>query len=118
MVNALLQASADVNLQEVGLGHAALHSASKRGLVSTVRFLLASGADQNLRNWCGKTALHIVLGSFSFTLSGSVEVVSALCEAGAAINAKDRYGGTPLHDASQYCPPLITRLLLESGADP
>ncbi|KDQ07887.1 hypothetical protein BOTBODRAFT_38446 [Botryobasidium botryosum FD-172 SS1] len=107
MVNILLRAGADINLQDRDQ-RTALHDASRRGLAATTRLLLASGADPNIRYKNGKTALHHALGSDG---KCSVEVVSALCKAGADINTKDRFGQTPLHYASHYCSSSISWFL-------
>ncbi|KDQ07888.1 hypothetical protein BOTBODRAFT_591041 [Botryobasidium botryosum FD-172 SS1] len=112
MVDILLHAGADANLQD-RTQSTALHHASYKGHVATVRLLLASGADPNIRDWNGQTALHSALGTYA---ECSTEVVSALCEAGAEVNAKDRDGETPLHRASQYSSSISP--FLRSNADP
>ncbi|KDQ07892.1 hypothetical protein BOTBODRAFT_119463, partial [Botryobasidium botryosum FD-172 SS1] len=95
IVNILLQAGADVNLQDDDNQCTALHEASKRGLVATVRLLLASGADPDIRDCDGEAALHYPLQSYPGA-ECSLEVVSALCEAGADVNAQTKRGKTPL----------------------
>ncbi len=49
---------------------------------------------------------------------GSAAVVTALLDAGANPNARDKYGRTPLHWAVDYSTPAIVAALLKAGADP
>jgi hypothetical protein len=49
---------------------------------------------------------------------GDVARVKALLDAGADVNAKNAYGGTPLSFACDHGRTEVVRLLLERGADP
>ncbi|KDQ16399.1 hypothetical protein BOTBODRAFT_130203, partial [Botryobasidium botryosum FD-172 SS1] len=93
-VVALLSAGADVDMHSFydKRGPSPLHGASERGYASTVRLLLESGADPDLRNRGGQRALHVALPGRDCT-------VSALLEAGADPNARDNQEETPLHYA-------------------
>ena len=55
-----------------------------------VKELIASGADMNLQNKCGETALILA------TKEGYFNIVKELVEAGADVNLKDDYGMTAL----------------------
>jgi ankyrin repeat protein len=54
----LLDGGADPNLQESN-GNAALHEAAHRGLAEIVPLLIEHGAELDLENNLGKTALNI-----------------------------------------------------------
>ena len=85
-----------------------------------VRSLLAKGADPNVPDRAGRTALH------GAARLGAVETMSALLDAGGNPNKRDEDGNTPLHfasDASQA--PLMVhhsiatiRVLLGARANP
>ena len=85
-----------------------------------VRSLLAKGADPNVPDHAGRTALH------GAARLGAVETMSALLDAGGNPNKRDEDGSTPLHfasDASQA--PLMAhhsiatiRVLLSARANP
>lgn len=50
----------DINFPAVG-DETALHLATQEGVEESVAFLLANGADPNLRNQRGDTPLHIAV---------------------------------------------------------
>jgi uncharacterized protein len=83
------------------------------GHPETVRLLLSRGADpaQVARNPMKIQALHSAV-------TGSIESVRALVEAGAPVNAKQDKGWTPLHEAVNRGDVEMTRYLLDHGADP
>lgn len=81
---------------------------------SAAAVLIARGAAVNARGHCGQTALD------SAAERDNVELVRALLDAGADINAKDKDGATPLLDALQdaeSCDFKMARLLIKRGAD-
>ena len=63
------------------------------GNVQRVRDLLDRGADVNVRNHKGQTALHCA------AKAGFEPIVALLLERGADVNAKDHKGATPLATA-------------------
>lgn len=63
------------------------------GNPQTVQDLLDQGADVNITNYKGQTALHCA------AKAGFVEPVRILLARGADVNAQDRDGDTPLHTA-------------------
>jgi ankyrin repeat protein len=89
--------------------------AAKAGDGAQLRALLASGSDVNMRSdvssdW-GKTAL------MEASIRGYADLVQALVDARADVNARDDYGETPLMFASGKGHAAIVGLLLKAGAD-
>ena len=81
-----------------------------------VRALLANGADPNVPDRDGRTAVH------GAAVISAAETMQALLDAGGNPNRRDKDGNTPLHLASA-APPLLgavatIRLLLRAEADP
>ena len=87
------------------------------GNPDAVRELIAQGANVNITNYKGQTALHCA------AKAGFVEPVRILLDHGAHVNAQDRDGDTPLHTALKSSIKDQTRLqqvidlLLQNGAD-
>lgn len=73
--------------------------------------LLKNGANPNLMDDEGKTALHHAV------YSQDPRLVQLLLENGADTKAQDIYGETPLHKAASVGAKLILPMLLERGAD-
>ena len=73
--------------------------------------LLALGANVNLRDKDGDTALH------GAAETGNVEIMRMLLDKGADPNAKNKQGGTPLMWAAVFGNDEAARLLLSRGAD-
>ena len=78
---------------------------------ATVRLLLTSGADPNVRNDAGATAL--------MWAARDPEKAALLVDRGADVNARSNGGRTPLLIAAGWGgPPVVVKLLLDHGADP
>ncbi|CAM9435815.1 unnamed protein product, partial [Scytosiphon promiscuus] len=80
--------------------------------VSTVKKLLAGGADPNFRMGAGSTALHWAAGELDRGIA-----ISALVEAGADLEARTTRNETPLRWASRCAMGSSLRALLQLGAD-
>lgn len=77
-----------------------------------IQALLELGADVNVRDYKGKTALHRA------ATAGFLASMEVLLAHGAAIDAADEKGETPLYDAVRAGRVEAVALLLERGADP
>ena len=87
--------------------------AAMRSDLDKVRILLKGGADVNVAQGDGMTALHWSAEN------RSVEMAAMLIYAGANVEAVTRIGGyTPLHLASRSGSAAIVQELLEAGANP
>jgi ankyrin repeat protein len=89
----------------------AYHRHIHAGCTAVLEMLVSKGADANLSNQNGDTAL---LGAAS---CGSIEAVLLSLSAGADVNAFNRYGFSPLIIATVKGYTEIARLLLEYGAN-
>ncbi|MBT9331313.1 ankyrin repeat domain-containing protein [Paracidobacterium acidisoli] len=98
-----------------GDGWTPLHLAAAFATPQAVTLLLARGAglDARSKNPLDNQPLHAAVA-----LNTSYEVVLALLDAGADINAKQAGGYTPLHQAADSGKAEIALLLLARGADP
>ena len=101
-----------VNARDVTSGDGALHIVIKRGDEPYVRYLLARGADANLRNGRGDTPLLLAV---QYGQPGLVEVLTA---ARANPNLANASGETPLIRAVQKRDLNLVRILLAANADP
>ena len=77
---------------------------------SALRLLLEHGADINVQNRVGRTALHRA------SFNGALEVVRVLLEHGADVEAKNIVGETALQEAADRGHDNIVKLLREHGA--
>jgi ankyrin repeat protein len=97
------------NLRGAG-GTTPLMQAALYGDVDSVRLLLQQGADPNIRNQAGATALMWAVDDF--------EKTRLLVEHGADVNARSQDGRTPLLIAAGlFGNKDVVRLLLDRGAD-
>ena len=90
----------------------AIFNASYAGDEETVRDILVSGTDKNLRNSFGDTALHVAIFQENLT------IVKLLLDYGFDPNAVAiSNGNTPLHNAVASNNVAAARLLLQYGAN-
>lgn len=99
-------------------GVSAIDTAIANSNVETVKLLLAK-ADVKRRDDAGQTVL------FGAVRSGKIDIIRAILERGADINAQNAYGDTPLHltargDGTGAASPNsdLLKMLLDAGANP
>jgi hypothetical protein len=101
-----------INARDVTTGEGALHIVVKRGDATYARFLLARGADANLRDGRGETPLLLAIQF------GQGELVDILIQSKANVNLPGSGGETPLIRAVQRRDLELVRTLLAAGANP
>lgn len=112
IIRAFVERGVNVNMTSRD-GLPAIHAA---GTLDTIEVLRAAGADLNTRNEKGETMLTAWLRKK--VTPTNREVVNALIERGADVNAPDGAGHTPLFVAIYANEPAYILALLERGADP
>ncbi|AYO90343.1 ankyrin repeat family protein [Fowlpox virus] len=135
----LFSYGADINMVDRH-GNSPLHYATENPDQRLTRLLLSKGANPNILNKTNKSPLYysiesdnpditmLLIDKFIFNntdpiLSHAIKhyrkpILHALIENGASINARDKYGNTPLHYAVSYCKDIdVIKLLLERGVD-
>jgi len=100
-----------INTKDYTTGESAIHIVTKRRDDQWMRFLLAKGANPDLRDAAGNSALMIA------AQLGFLEGEAALIESGANINLSNASGETPIIAAVQHRDMASVRLLLANGAD-
>src|SRR5207249_3680012 len=91
LVDALIEAGADVNFRQPGHGETALIGAASLGAEEVGLQLLDAGADPNLLGCFGETALHWA------SLIGADRLVGGLIAKGASVDRRDgKYDAAPL----------------------
>jgi ankyrin repeat protein len=101
-----------VNTRDVSTGDTALHIVAERRDGVWISFLLAKGADPNIRNNKGETPL-VVASNY-----GYVEGVELLINGGAHVDEPNATGETPLIGAVHRRDIPLIRALLKAGASP
>lgn len=101
-----------INTRDYNTGEGALHIVVKRGDATYLRFLLARGADPNLKDGKGNTPMMVAANI------GEVGMIEILVTAKANVNLANSSGETPLIRAVQHRDMGMVRTLLTAGADP
>jgi ankyrin repeat protein len=101
-----------INTRDYSTGEGALHIVVKRGDGTYLRFLLAKGADPNLRDAKGNSPLMIAASE------GEIDLMQVLLTAKANVNLANSSGETPLIRAVQRRDLAMARAVLAAGGDP
>ena len=95
-----------------------LHEIAGQGNARIVAMLLRLGADPNAADGFGQTPLYWVSNASPSDGAAGAAVVSALVQAGASVNAREKIRHcSALHMAARRGNVLIAQALLEGGAD-
>jgi len=133
----LLDKGTDVNAKGGPVGRTPLHEAALRGHKEIAELLIANGADVNAKDNYGATPLDWAIDDeiadlirnhggktgeewtalIDAAADGNIEVVKQLLAAGANVNAKNKWGGTPLHWAARGGHKEIVELLIAKGVN-
>ena len=131
IVELLITEGADVNAKQ-GSGGTPLHWAAFWGHKEIAELLIANGADVNAKNKNGNTPLDNAEGETAVLLrkhggkhgtihiavhNDDIEEVKEFLAAGTDVNAKNKYGVTPLLGAAASGHKEIVELLIAKGAD-
>jgi len=85
-----------------------IHDAAKKGNLEVIKEHLSAGVDIHSKDErMGSTPLHFAV------MYSRRDAISLLISEGADVNAKNKYGDTPLHKSSDF----VVELLIEKGAD-
>lgn len=101
-----------INTRDVTTGETALHIVTARRDTTWISFLLAKGADPNIRDSKGQTPL-VVAANLGF-----VEGMELLISGGARVDEPNSTGETPLISAVHRRDIAMMRVLLKAGANP
>ena len=100
-----------INTRDVGKGEGALHIVVRRGDATYLQYLLAKGADPNLRDGRGETPMLLAVQAANPAL------VELLAKGKANVNLANASGETPLIRAVQRRDMGMVRVLLAAGGD-
>ena len=116
-IKALIEGGININAQNKQ-GETALVSFTRRKRLGTARILIDSGADVNIADINGKTALHWVVSSSlcAEELKRCIEFINVLINAGVNLDAQDIYGNTALFNAAETGNTEVIKALIRVGA--
>lgn len=115
-IKLLLEAGAEPNIFFESTSGTPLQIASIRNHTDVVKILLKYGANPNIPNLNGLTALDHACHACN--LRGDIDIIETLLAYGANINHQDASGFTVLHRAVMFGNKILVNIFLEHGADP
>ncbi len=123
-IGMLVEKGVDVNVTGDN-GRTGLHMASQKGKQEVASCLLEKGAQVNAKeDFSGYTPLHFAAeGVGAYTEASGLyyvpneALVDLLIDRGADVNARSKYGATPLHIAANHLHPFVVDKLVSKGAD-
>lgn len=112
IVDALIRGGADVNATSTAGRTPLAQSAGAGGAGNTAAttLLLGAGADPDIADEEGRTALHHA------SLNGHASLVPLMANARGSVEAIDREGNRPLHAAAHAKHPAVAAALIDAGA--
>ncbi|XP_069138639.1 uncharacterized protein [Argopecten irradians] len=108
-IQTLISCGSNVNCCDFW-GYTPLHEAIANGKRDVIEILLSNGADIQLPDNNGTTALHLAAASCH-------EALPLLLSRGATVNATNKYLSTPLHFSAWAGSMLAVETLIKSGAN-
>lgn len=106
-----IKAVTDLNVREPSRKSSPLITAAAAGKTEAAKLLIDAGADLNIQNADGSTALHTA------AVFGNNEIAQLLIDAGSDLNAKNNDGATALHVSAFFGRLEIVKALIAKGAD-
>jgi len=110
-VKDVIELNSSINLKYGTFEETLLHLASRRNLISIVKYLLESGADPNIHDKNNIGPLHDAL------MENYFDVAKCLVMHGADVDAFGRLGNTILHDAVRLGYTSVITFVLDQGID-
>ena len=101
-----------INARDITNGEGAIHIVVKRGDAAYLRYLLAKGADPNLRDGDGNTAMLLAVQA------NQPDLIQILAASKANANLGNNGGETPLIRAVQRRDLALVRAVLAAGGNP
>ncbi len=101
-----------INTRDISNGRGVLHIVTERRDITWLRYLVQKGANVNMRDDRGVTALQMATGL------GWIDGVEFLVESKADVDGSNNTGETPLIDAVHRGNTQLMRILLKGGANP
>jgi hypothetical protein len=117
-INELLSSGYDVNSRSAWEGgRSALMLAAENGRTDAVKLLVERGAEVDLRDQWGRTALMYACSYEEASTPERLEIIKFLIDRGADVNAKTESGETALMYAAENQEAEYVKLLIDRGAD-
>lgn len=95
-------------------GQSALMKAVLAGKINSAKALIAKGANVNLKNVDGNTAIHLMSSKLN---TDSEDILKLLLRSGAKIEEKNNLQETPLQKAAKELNLTSVKILISNGAD-
>jgi len=141
IVKLFVSKGTDINAKDSKFGATPLHWAAFGGQLQVVKYLLSHGANLNAKNNDGETPFEVALRANKLNIAnyflslgkvekdslnrglikaaekGDLRFVKKLLLKGADVNAKDKFGWTPLHHAVEQLHFQVVKYLVSHGAN-
>lgn len=115
----LIDAGIDLEKQDY-LGRTAVLHFAQKGESGIITKLQQHGANMSVKDFQGKTGLHIITHAELFSVDSGVRIIGLFTKGGLTPKAVDYTGSTPLHDAVEATMPIygVLESLVKSEVNP